>query len=603
MFGRRGLILGVVFSVVSILAFSNLAQADAQQTITIDQPFILIEHGFMANYSWPAKSAGTLECFDVTLSINTNTHSIPVCNTDENKGIFYSPLLRPTTSITDAYSYPAVVGNVIKVYNSSDNSITTPSFTIEDMDQSFPSPWKQKKNVISPFADCANYGNDADSDGICDDWETATGLSINFPNSNVPYTYPCDYGGCPSKTVKDIYVEVDYMKGHKPNVLAIRDVIDGFKNNLGINLHVQIDDSSCIGGEEMQDVEDLRTPGSKRKPGSDQVKRQCFGTEAERGPYGASWWTSGYKNKGQAFHYSIFAHQLYNKPGISGVSETPGNDFVVSLFEETAGVGSKDQQSGTFMHELGHNFDLKHAGAVDLPTCMPQLPSIMSYSLQYADLDTSRAFDFSHKSLGTLNRDSLNETAGVPSYAPHSEVNIVFGGANGLVVHPLSKTGGTPIDWDHSGGTSGIVSADITFIGYNGTVVCTQNQSVTMTGSDEVTTLGGNMDPSTSSNWSDGRGGAPGKGTIDKVMAWQIDIFKLESYAECEFNNDCLSISAVEIDEGGAVVWKNNESETRWLRIFDSVDGTIIADYTIPCDESRPCLAASSAVGHQISPT
>ena len=48
-----------------------------------------------------------------------------------------------------------------------------------------------------------------------------------------------DMAGNPMQ--KDIYVEVDWLPGHKPNDAAIQAVIDSFENK-GITLHVLLDD-------------------------------------------------------------------------------------------------------------------------------------------------------------------------------------------------------------------------------------------------------------------------------------------------------------------------------------------------------------------------
>jgi len=171
---RKGLILGVVFSVASILAFSNLAQADAQQTVTLDQTDIVIEHGFIVNYTWPAKAGDTnTETFDVTLVINGANHPDPITVHEDpsDNGLFYSPLWEPSVSGTGTHIFTAAVGNTIKITN---NTIESNLYTIDGMDESFPSSWKQKKITLSPFAatsnpatDCVSYSAYDIIPGIC----------------------------------------------------------------------------------------------------------------------------------------------------------------------------------------------------------------------------------------------------------------------------------------------------------------------------------------------------------------------------------------------------------------------------------------------------
>jgi hypothetical protein len=57
---------------------------------------------------------------------------------------------------------------------------------------------------------------------------------------------------------------------------------------------------------------------------------------------------------GQGFHYAAFIHTFAGKSN-SGLSKSiPGDEFLVSL-GAFGGTGTADEQTGTFMHELGHN--------------------------------------------------------------------------------------------------------------------------------------------------------------------------------------------------------------------------------------------------------
>jgi len=64
-----------------------------------------------------------------------------------------------------------------------------------------------------------------------------------------------------------------------------------------------------------------------------------------------------------AYRHVLFAHSI---GGPSGRSEVRGNDAVIALgaYDVVSGhaVGSRDQQAGTLMHELGHLFNLDHGG-------------------------------------------------------------------------------------------------------------------------------------------------------------------------------------------------------------------------------------------------
>jgi len=99
---------------------------------------------------------------------------------------------------------------------------------------------------------------DADNDGICDEWETlgvpfwSWGAVNRMPLDAVTFDFEGTVAGTPT-TVKDVYIEIDYMKDqpgdgstttgdHTPDANAIQDVVDLFEAN-GINLHVLVDET------------------------------------------------------------------------------------------------------------------------------------------------------------------------------------------------------------------------------------------------------------------------------------------------------------------------------------------------------------------------
>ena len=60
-----------------------------------------------------------------------------------------------------------------------------------------------------------------------------------------------------------------------------------------------------------------------------------------------------------------------------------------------AAAGSlRAAESGTFMHELGHNFRLRHGGFENV-NCKPNYQSVMSYPLQVPYIDPDRPLDYS----------------------------------------------------------------------------------------------------------------------------------------------------------------------------------------------------------------
>jgi hypothetical protein len=118
-----------------------------------------------------------------------------------------------------------------------------------------------------------------------------------------------------------------------------------------------------------------------------------------------------------------------NKPVTSGVSELKGNDMIVSLaYHQFMDSGSTltFEESGTLMHELGHNMGLDHAGALPLPNNPRKVNflSVMNYIYQStgllmsgsdgSTLPAARRADYSHQALSlALDPSALNETVGI----------------------------------------------------------------------------------------------------------------------------------------------------------------------------------------------
>ncbi len=102
----------------------------------------------------------------------------------------------------------------------------------------------------------------------------------------------------------------------------------------------------------------------------DEYKQNFFGTASERATN-----PNFYQAKMDVYHYALFIHTRCGDKTSSGRAELPGNDFVVSLGHSSWGnpdpvsghaTGSNTYKAATFMHELGHNLGLKHAGTTDL---------------------------------------------------------------------------------------------------------------------------------------------------------------------------------------------------------------------------------------------
>ncbi len=124
-------------------------------------------------------------------------------------------------------------------------------------------------------------------------------------------------------------------------------------------------------------------------------------------------------NRNGYFHYMLFAH-TYNGTNSSGISELPGDDFIVSMSPclNWGGAPYNDAVANTIMHELGHGLGLRHGGSTDVHR-KPNYNSIMNYLFQFPGVDNNctpagnGVLNFSYGTRPNLNEASLNELVGV----------------------------------------------------------------------------------------------------------------------------------------------------------------------------------------------
>lgn len=316
--------------------------------------------------------------------------------------------------------------------------------------------------------DCnSNYGMlkivitpDTDEDGLFDDWEMG-GIDINCDGKTDLNLNGSDW------MHKDIFVEVDYMQGHRPMDAAMDDVRVAFSrapnalvNNPdgkdGVNLHIQVDEQTIH-----QDVLYVWE-------GFDSMKSSYFGSFEQRTAVNSA---DILQAKKMSFRYCLFIHQFadydnktfsWNSTKASGVSELPGNDFIVSLGTFRTHGGTKDQQAAAFMHELGHALNLRHGGSDDV-NYKPNYLSIMNYLFEFDnDPIPDRPLDYSRSYLPTLDETHLDEMMGVspnafePSYSRNWVMTAYSNASGDAVLTPLCI-----IDWNNNHWDERDVSADI----------------------------------------------------------------------------------------------------------------------------------------------
>ncbi|PYM37779.1 MAG: hypothetical protein DME15_00025 [Candidatus Rokuibacteriota bacterium] len=336
---------------------------------------------------------------------------------------------------------------------------------------------------------------DADGDGLLDCWENGSFWSDGLPGISVDGLYATnrstafrgvtlcvdmngngafDAGECASPNHKDIFVEADFMQFHRPDPVAISNVATAFGNapvtnpdgTTGIRLHVQIDDQlttdGTVTGPPLHTTNTALVPCTPLPAAGDAnydaLKATWFGTAAERAAPNAA---QRLNAKRYAYHYALFVHNQTGS-GSSGCAEILGNDLMVSLggFAQVPlgghNVGTTDQQGGTFMHELGHNLNLRHGGFENV-NCKPNYTSRMNYAYQFSSPVNPFPLDYSRQTLLTLVELGLAESAGIGGYTG----NIAFGPPTGIPAKPKVASGAGAINWNLNGTTDAGVIRDL----------------------------------------------------------------------------------------------------------------------------------------------
>ncbi len=280
------------------------------------------------------------------------------------------------------------------------------------------SPNAAQVNVTSPFvSDAITFAalvfsstvQDTDGDGLLDVWETTGFTDMDGTFINLPAM-----GANPN--VRDLFLEIDWMDAadhsHKPKQAALNSVIAAFAGapGGGINLHVDLSNS-------------IPEPVTSPPSSAWKFKTNGFGFYKDGIPNGTA--NFSYSRR-HIFHYSLWAHQRPNKldgtaNSASGVADLPGSDSMITLGlwrHDNPGddrVGTVEEQTGTLLHELGHNLNLRHGGG-DNSNCKPNYQSIMNYFFQTHGLQTANGgivFDYSRQVLPVIDESNLLESAGL----------------------------------------------------------------------------------------------------------------------------------------------------------------------------------------------
>lgn len=422
--------------------------------------------------------------------------------------------------------------------------------------EAYASEWRNRV-INSQSPGCISVTtDDVDGDGICDRWEGQSGLDVNWPAGSIIHFECSDIDGCPTLGVRDIYVEIDYMDGHNPDLAAIGLVKEAFaaKTNPSYQLHVIVDEKV------LPHSDIIRFPGFNTQSGwgFDQVKQCHFGTAQDRvGTTSDSMcgWADPNKRlaKKAIFHYALFVHAQAASPTSSGIAELFGNDIMISLGAFTGGVGSTDEQAGTVMHELGHNMKLHHGGSQFMQdNCKPNHISVMNYAYQFSNFVTDRKLDYSFEKLGPLvgvglSENNLDEPRGL---LPYDSRKYVWGPTPPITL-PIAN-GIDQADWNLDGNFNSGQSANI-----NSLPGCDSTSSTeVLMGNDDWSSLDLRFTTSGSS-YADGRSASAGGSSSSE----------LRNLVGAITNTDGSEQESTVLNQAGTEMTVKNAAEQRALRI------------------------------------
>jgi uncharacterized repeat protein (TIGR01451 family) len=199
--------------------------------------------------------------------------------------------------------------------------------------------------------------------------------------------------------------------------------------------------------------------------------------------------------------YGLLAHNL-GSSGVTGCSELPGNDFIVTLGNYLPDTPARiTQQASTVMHELGHTLGLQHGG--DEPVNgKPNYLSVMNYNFQLSAVpqinNAPPKLDYSAGLSIPLEETSLDESRGIGLTTSTSMTGFFCAKSGAKTFTSRQAAGG--IDWNCSGiapvgNVGGIASGDI-----NGDRYCVERG-----GAELATTIGSDDQPIALGTWiSDG---------------------------------------------------------------------------------------------------
>jgi len=420
----------------------NSAGSSATRTFTVTPPptpFPAPRLEYITTCCWDAGATpGTVKFFVLTQSADVDVHAQIRIG-----GIAQDTLFLFGLRYDDGGIAPATLG--YPVYHYGMHATPVEAAIGAAVNVSMVNDGGAVSNTLTYTVPAADQRDD-DGDGLLNEWE------INGYDADGDGTIDVDLpalGADPNH--KDIFVEVDFMNGKVPAGDPWTPVETAFAEapvlNLaggpGIHLHVDRGQANWTdSGGVVHTIPVSERDGGTILPFSNYIRYDNSASPcASPGETTVNFLTLKGTNFDAArlnvFHYSIFANSHGYTCGSSGRGEIWGNDFFVTL--TNASLANVNRVTGTFMHEFGHNLNLRHGGGDDGDNTQrePNHLSIMSYRYQFPGVDIDcdatgdAVYDYSRGRLALLNEAALNENAGICN-----NVAIDWNG-NGAIENPV----------------------------------------------------------------------------------------------------------------------------------------------------------------------
>lgn len=295
--------------------------------------------------------------------------------------------------------------------------------------------------------------NDADGDGLSDEWEA------NGYRSHGEWVPLHRMGADPLH--KDVFLEMDYDAGAavpRPALSAAWNAMDQVPvpnpdGRPGITLHV--DGGPHVGMTLSEPWGSLSRAEELDLPDHLDTAAPCTG------PIDMTTYRQLRNEHLSAARRAAFRYVLAVKHATSGNNCTtgqadgiPGTGLVIGTWsgfpDGSDGPMGATAVAGTLLHELGHTMNLLHGGGDDI-TFKPNYPSVMNYLYQFRGVTDSAGYshlrfsDLGPSSATALDQDHLDEMVGIPDLTPGWLMFERCGNHNDPIIPE------TPTDFDCSG--------------------------------------------------------------------------------------------------------------------------------------------------------